>query len=334
MEYDREALDELVNSVDLLEYAEQTMDFRKEGADSWKTNCPLHLDKTPSLSIRPSQNYFHCFSCGVSGNIINWMKIFEGLSFRESVEKLQKYSGHELIAMDPGMAASLNYFRRLQRMKDSKDKDTSLRQILPYSVYEQFDNIIPQEWVNEGISPEVMKKYEIRVDSMSNRIVYPVYDNKFRLIGVKGRTRFKNYKELHIQKYMNYYPVITSDYLTGMKWADPYVKESHEIILVEGIKSVMKLDGWGYHNCVSTETSDINNDQVNILLREGVSRVIVAFDKDVTLKKLYKVTEWLKLFTNVYAVYDRRSWLEDKDSPCDRGREVWDTLYKNMMRIK
>ena len=171
------------------------------------------------------------------------------------------------------------------------------------------------------------------VDDRSNRIVYPVYDSDFRLIGIKGRTRFKNYKELKIMKYMNYHKIGILDYFQGMKQAQSSVVDKKEIIIVEGLKSVMKLDQWGYHNVVSAETSTLNEYQIELLIRMKLRNVIIAFDKDVELSKIRECTKLLKRFINVYVVYDRWKFLNDKDSPPDCGRDVWETLYERRIRL-
>ena len=91
--YDSEALSEICSTIDLLGYAEKTFDFEKRGSDSFATHCPLHIDKTASLFITPSKNMFHCFSCGVGGNILNWLMIFEDMPFNKAVDKVGELSG-------------------------------------------------------------------------------------------------------------------------------------------------------------------------------------------------------------------------------------------------
>jgi len=121
--------------------------------------------------------------------------------------------------------------------------------------------------------------------------------------------------------------------LQGMKQAEPFIKEQNEIIILEGIKSVMKLDGWDFHNAVSAETSTLNDYQIELLIRMQIKNVVIAFDKDVPLKKIKECTKLLKRFTNVWVVCDRWKLLDEKDSPCDKGLEIWQTLYERRMRL-
>lgn len=331
--YDSEEIQKLTDEINLLEYASQSLQFTKRGRDSYACSCPLHVDETPSLIITPSKNAFYCQSCRRGGSVIQWMMYYEGLTFREALKKVETITGHT--ARGIYFSEPMRVFRNFKKMSETKKTQApSSRPVLSKDELLRFDDkILPQEWLDEGISPEEMRKYEIRIDRTANRIVYPVYDNQFRLIGIKGRTRYKNYKEMHLQKYMNYNKIGTVDYLTGMKQALPYVKASGQVIVVEGIKSVMKIDGWGYHNVVSAETSEINMAQVIILLQLGVKDVIIAFDKDVGIDKIKASARKFNKFVNVYMVYDRANLLDEKMSPCDKGREIWEMLYNRREKI-
>jgi DNA primase len=284
------------------------------------------------LAVNEDEQYWHCFGCGKSGSIYSWIQLTENLSFPQAVQKVAELTNSDI--NEYVESESLNFFKTLSKLKKT-DKEVPSRVPLDMDkdYIQRFKDEVPQEWIDEGISPETMKKYEIRIDPMSNRIVYPVKDNNDNLIGVKGRTRFNNFKELKIMKYMNYHRLGILDFYQGMQQARESINISGEIIIVEGIKSVMKLDQWGFHNTVSAETSKLNEYQIELLIRMKVRDVVIAFDKDVQMKKIRECTELLKRFTNVYVVYDKWGLLEDKDSPCDRGQEVWQTLYDRRMRL-
>ena len=324
--YDSEEVNLLCEDINLLEYASKSYDFVKIDSHNYACHCPRHIDKTPSLMIDDDGNYFYCFSCGVSGNLISWLMVFENLSYGDAVKKVVELTGADLGTLR--VSDSVLFYRQLHSEKHTRIIN---RKILSPSYYEQFDDDIPVEWVNEGISVDVLKKYEIRIDKRANRIVYPVYDNNYNLIGVKGRTRFDNYKMLGIQKYMNYCPIGSVDYFGGMKQAEEYVRNSGKIIVFEGIKSAMKMDTWGYHNCVSTETSHINTEQINLLIKMGLKEVVIAYDKDVDVKKIN--LGMLRRFTNVFGIVDKHNLLGDKDSPVDKGKNIWEQLYNERVRL-
>lgn len=333
IEYDYDQLNELCNKISLLEYAEKTFDFQKRGS-KYFCSCPKHSDSDPSLCISPDVNLFYCFSCGRKGNLINWLMEYEGLSFQDAVKKVIELTDSDL--NDYVITESMKVYRLLGKMNKAKTQPEDNDRIaldIEKDYNQRFSEEVPQEWIDEGISAEEMKKYNIRIDKASNRIVYPVYSNDDLLISIKGRTRFKNYKDLKIVKYINYMKLGRLDYFQGIQQARQFINDSGEIIILEGIKSVMKIDAWGYHNAVSAETSVLNEFQIELLIKMHVKNVVIAFDKDVTLKKINGFAQLLKKFTNVYVVIDKWKLLDEKDSPCDKGKDVWNTLYERKVRI-
>ena len=335
---DYDALTEMCSKIDLLEYASQTFEFRRKG-DKYFTSCPHHSDSDPSLCISPDVNLYYCFSCHRSGNIINWMMDYEGLTFQEAIAKASKITGTDLNKFK--ICDSLKYYKELQRMAESSLNKSIEREILPYSYYDKFARKIPQEWVNEGITAEVMRKYDIRIDESSNRIVYPIYDNDNHLIGVKGRTRFDNFKDLGIKKYRNYTKIQTTNFFVAMKENRQAIEQAGSVIIFEGLKSGLKLASWGLPDTwLAAETSRLNDAQVEILVKMHLREVIIAFDRDVEMKEITKCTAMLKRFCNVYVVRDRyrrnnadRLLPGDKDSPVDAGLQTWQQLLNEKIRL-
>ena len=333
--YDHDALIELCNQIDLLTYASESIDFEKRGSDEYAAHCPLHTDNTPSLMVTESKNLFYCHSCHVGGNLINWMTTFEELSFRQAVEKIGRLTGTDVSNLK--QCDALKFFKTMRDILQKHKEKEFDRELLDDSAFEQFDNEIPQEWLNEGISENAMEMFNIRVDKKRNRIVYPVYDNQFRLIGFKGRTRYQNFKKMGIKKYMNYNKIGTTDYFAGMKENYERIKATGKAIIFEGIKSVMKAFDWGYDYAIAAETSCLNDDQIRILIQMQIKEVMIAFDSDVTLKSIRNTTELLRKFTNVYVIKDRRSkrdrLLGEKEAPVDQGREVFETLLQERRKL-
>ena len=331
MKYSQESLEEMALKIDLREYAEKTVDFVKQSGDTQFAVCPFHEEKTASLAVTPE--IFHCFGCGKFGNLYTWIQLTEHVTFDQAVQKVADITNSDI--HDYIESESLSFYKMMGKINRKKIRPVSDRNILDVNkdYYQKFKDEIPQEWIDEGILPEEMKKYEVRIDPMSNRIVYPVYSDDGKLISIKGRTRFKDYKQLNIMKYMNYYKLGLLDYFQGMKQARPYIKDKKEIIIFEGIKSVMKVDAWGYHNSVSAETSSLNEYQIELLVKMQIRDIVIAFDKDVSVNKIRKCTELLRKFSNVWVVYDKWNLLKEKDSPPDRGEEIWNTLYERRVKI-
>lgn len=330
MKYDKDLLRSMVDKVNLYDYASQSFDFTRHSGDSWYCSCPLHVDKTPSLAVNEKENYFYCFSCGKGGDIIDWMRTYEGLSWEAAVEKLSKLTGTEI--KEYKQCESLNVFKKIKALTERKEKK-KVRVYLDAESYEKYSDELPQEWLDEGISAEAMKRFNIRVDKSSNRIVYPVYDADYRYICPKGRTRYVNYKEMGLNKYINYSKIGTTDFFVGMKENHEAIAKHNKIIVFEGIKSVMKAYDWGYDYCVAAETSMLNEDQVKLLLKLGVKEVTIAFDSDVDIKKITESTRMLRRFTTVYVIRDRNHLLKEKEAPVDEGKDVFEQLMRERIRL-
>lgn len=330
-DYDRDLLDEMCSKVNLLEYAENTMEFRRSGNDSYVTCCPLHNEKTASFSISPSRNMWHCFGCGQGGSVLSFLMKVEKLPFDKAVEKLSQLSGMDIKNLK--QCSCIKSFKEIKRVTSKSRIEKIDRKILDLSVLDKFDDEIPQEWLDEGITIESMKKHMVKIDKWANRIVYPVWDNDEKLIGVKGRTRYKNFKCLDIAKYMNYYPIKICDFFQGMNVAFQKIQKVHKTLVFEGIKSVMKVEAWGYEIGISSETSYLNEYQVRILVSMGVKDVTLCYDKGVSFKKIADCTKMLRRFCNVYVIIDKHNLLDKDDAPCDKGREVFERLLAERVKI-
>lgn len=325
--YDSDVINEMAKKISLLDYASNMVDFKKRGIGIYATNCPLHIDKTPSLIIDINKNCYRCYSCGVHGNIYNWMWDFEHISFPKALEKVAQLTNSDLNNMRT--SETMRFFRQMKNLHTPKTNNTITHEILPLAIMNQYADEIPQEWLDEGINQDVMRLYGVRIDKKANRIVYPIYDNKQNLIAVKGRTRYVNYKDMGLQKYKFYQKIGTLDFFVGWKEAFSFINDRKEVYLFEGIKSCMKAYGWGYQNSVSCETSYISDGQVKQLIQNEVRVVNVCFDSDKDLKEIKKNIKMLKRFAKVYIVTDVNGLLggkEAKAAPVDKGKEIWEQL--------
>ena len=330
-EYDINEVNRLCEDIDLIAHVEDEygLELQKRG-DKYFGNCPLHIDKTPSLCFYPEENCFYCYSCKRHGNLLTWLTEYEKVPFTDAINKIYEITGNK-----PSLpCSSAKIFREINKI-NNRNTHEEKRKKYSLDYFTKYSKEYPQEWIDEGIPREILDKYEIRIDHESNRIVYPLYDNDGNLVGVKGRTRWKNWKAMGIgSKYMAYNSFGRTDFFVGMKQNRDNIIETGEAIIVEGIKSVMKLDNFGYHNGLAAETSTINDEQIKILLALGVKNVVIALDKGVDFSKIAKPLNILKRFTNVYIIRDYKGLLDDKDAPVDKGKEIWEKLYDEKRRVK
>ena len=331
--YDGEMLKEIDERADLIEYVSQTMELERRG-DDYYTHCPKHEDLTPSLSFSIKDGFYHCFSCGRSGRMIWWLYDYEGLSFDDAVAKAARLANMDITKMCQSETAI--YLKKLNQMA-AKTPVKVRHPILNSSELDKYQQEQIPEWLDEGIEQNVMDLFGVRVDPWQNRIVYPVYDIDGNLINIKGRTRYPNYKELRLSKYINYFKVGCMDYFQGLNLTLTYVKQQNEVIIFESVKSVMKAYGWGYRHCASAETHSLSDEQLALLIRLKVN-IVFAWDTDVSYfdSDIKKQINALKRITNVYVIDDPDKLLggkESKNAPVDCGREVWETLYARKRKV-
>lgn len=333
MIYDDDMIKQISDNVDLLEYVSQSIDLTKRNKDYFG-RCPLHIDKTPSFSVTPSKNCFFCFGCGRGGGIIQYLTEYEGLSYDDSVNKAAQLAQVDISKMC--RSETMTWLKNLKKTVKAK-KEVFEHIILPNNTLDTYLRQAPQEWIDEGISPEIMNLFGVRIDTMTNRIVYPVYDIKGNLINIKGRTRYNDYKAMGLVKYINYYKVGVMDYFQGLNICLPYIKQKNEVIIFESIKSVMKAFGWGYQNCVSAEKHTLTDEQIDLLISLHVD-VVFAYDSDVLYhqKDVKPDIDRLRKLTNVSLIIDKQGLLggvSAKNAPVDKGLEIWKYLYDNRIKI-
>lgn len=331
--YDDEMLQQINENADLFGYVSQTMELEKKGNDYW-AHCPLHTDLTPSLSFTPAKNSYYCFSCGKSGGIIGYLIDFEKMKFEDAVEKAAKLANLDLSKMCH--SKTITFLKKLRALA-MKPKSAYEHRILDDSELDKYQIEPVKEWLDEGIEQDVMDLFGVRVDTWQNRIIYPVYDICGNLINIKARTRYKNYKQMKIPKYINYFQVGVMDYFQGLNTTLKYVLDSNEIIIFESVKSVMKAYGWGYKNCASAEKHTLTKEQIDLLVKLRVN-IVFAYDCDVDYRSsdVRQDIDKLKRVTNVFVIEDRRKLLGGKDTknaPVDCGEEIWETLYSQKRKV-
>lgn len=256
------------------------------------------------------------------------------MQFEDAVEKAANLADMDLSKMCKSNTVS--FLKKLRTLALKKDSDFN-HEILSDNELKKYKKEPVWEWLDEGISQNVMDLFGVMVDSRHNRIIYPVYDIQGNLINIKARTRYSNYKQMKIPKYINYFPVGVMDYFQGLNITLQYVKEKKEIIIFESVKSVMKAYGWGYKNCASAEKHTLTKEQLDLLVKLKVN-IVFAYDTDVNYRQsdVKQDIDKLKRVTNVYVIEDKNKLLGGaltKNAPVDCGKEIWEQLYNTKRKI-
>lgn len=342
MKYTTEQLIQINNAIPIVEYASKYLELKqgKRGRNNeyWTICCFHEGDLNPSLSFNSDKNVFHCMACGKSGSLINFVMEYHKKNFLQAVDYILKLT--KIPIQEKEYSEIYEYLYKENKKK--YNKEIIKHDILPEHIMDQYIKEPIKEWINEGIQQNVLDKYNVRYDKKGNAIVFPIRNQDGDIIAVKARTLYDNYADLGIPKYHYYNKIITNDFLFGLFENIKYIKERNEIIVFEGAKSVKLSEGYGYLNCVSLETNNINEYQINLLL-ELKCNVIMALDKGIkitdktglknTKNNIYVNIGLLPKLTNVDVIEDKYGLLPDKASPVDCGKEIFDKLYKEKFKI-
>ena len=335
MRYSKEQLDEMAEKVDIVEYIGRTEELYRKGKNYFCC-CPFHKgDDTPSLCIYPESNSWYCFGCGAKKSIYDWIMKYNNISFREAIEEVAAMTGTDIIECVE--SESIGLLKELKKTKEHKKKEVVTREILDFKkdYLDKYLDKLPEEWLEEDMTEEALKTYNIRIDPNANRIVYPVMDEEGNFIGVKGRTRLENYKELGLSKYINYQKIGTVDYFQGWQQALLNIKNEKSVIIFEGIKSCIKAYGWGIKNTVAAETSKLSDGQLQLLIKTAIPEIIIGFDSDQKFNDIINndKIQMLKKFTKVSIITDRKKRLGEKMAPVDMGEIIFRRLLDQRKKL-
>lgn len=202
-----------------------------------------------------------------------------------------------------------------------------------------------KRWIDEGISWEQLVKFGIRYNVAEDAIIIPNYDYDGNLIGVRARY-FKpdakaKYAPIWYNKQCLSHP--TGKSLYGIYENHKIIEEKKQVILFEGEKSVMKFGTYYPNNNIALATlgQSITREHIQLLLKMGVKRVVLAYDADYETyeelaekeKQYRKLAQILTPYFNVSILMDYDLQLDYKDSPVDKGKEVFDRILRERINI-
>lgn len=206
-----------------------------------------------------------------------------------------------------------------------------------------------EPWLRDHISKEIMDTYEICYDPVGCGIIIPHRDQDNRLVGIRARTLSKEdaalygkYRPAYLCRKLYNHPL--SFTLYGLNLAKDNIAKIGKVIVFEGEKSVLQYATYfGIENCIAVATcgSSLTSYQVKLLKEAGAKEIIIAFDKagekDDKTKYVKKFYDFRKKYGNLVDlsfIYDKDDkYLGFKDSPTDKGKEIFLNLFKERIII-
>ena len=198
-------------------------------------------------------------------------------------------------------------------------------------------------WLDDGISEEVMRKYNIKFSIDENKIIIPHYNEEGFLIGVRGRAinpedvAKGKYMPVYIEGKIRAHPLGYNLY--GLNFVRGNIKRKKMAIIGEGEKLPMQYDTMFGHEeniAVAACGSSLSSYQIDLLVQSGAERILIAFDKEGKdweeqqnyYNKLLNLCKKYSYKCKMGFIYDSKNLLELKQSPTDRGKETFLKLYK------
>lgn len=292
---------------------------------------------------------FHCYTdCGDSFDIF---RLFARYYETRGIEYNYYRDIYDVITSN--FETIVNGFESFVYEKQAnplKRKRTSI-ELTEYdnSVLDVFTNYRPAEWLEEGISANTMDKFNIKYSISQNKIIIPHYDINNRLVGIRGRALDPEdiakgkYRPIWVEEKLYNHPLSLNLY--GLEKTIEQVKRKKEIVLFESEKSVLLMDSYfSDNNSAAVCGSNLNKNQINLLLKNcpGVN-IVIAFDKEYQridsleatqyLDKIRSIGKKYNKYFNFYYIADRQNLLSYKDSPIDKGPEIFEHLLKNKILI-
>ena len=317
----------LVEQADLLQYVQQYVDMHEDNGE-WFGICPFHQDADPSFAITPRKNphVFYCFGCGATGNIIRFVQRYHKVGFARAVELVKQYAGVDgdvILQSTPSASAVAKRFAK-ERTKVNPPHYVVLSS--DFMQRYEFDLEKLQPWLDEGISVEALRHFDVMYSRKEQRIMFPLRNSNGDIAGVSGRTVDPEWKEKKLRKYTYVHKMGAVDFIYGLYENMDSILERDEIIIFEGAKSVMKCWSAGIKNVGAVLTNHLNPHQLKILIQLGIP-VVFAFDKGTNIRKDERIQR-LKQFCPVFYIEDATNLLDMKDAPVDRGMDIFWELYE------
>lgn len=238
----------------------------------------------------------------------------------------------------------LDYLHQLNNEEEELEEELKFysRDVMSKFIFD-LESLKP--WISEGISPSTLSKYNIKYDTTRNAIVIPYYTPEKELVGVRGRFLDPDAKAKYMpMKFKNeYLSHPTSKVLYGLDVNQDTIEQKQSVILFEGEKSVLKMDTiYGKENiALAVSGKVISNYHVKMLLGLGVKDIVLAFDRDYLsinelkekLKEYKEAINGMEHFFNITIIVDEDFLLPYKESPIDKGKEVFEKLLEKRIYI-
>ena len=298
-------IQELLNRVDVVDVIDKSVPLKKAGAN-YSACCPFHNEKSPSFTVSPTKQFYHCFGCGAHGTAIGFVMEYQGLSFVEAIQELARMAGMTVpqeeratnqpaqkvvIGLQESLQQAANFYKA-ELKKSPRAIDYLKARGLSGVVAAKFQiGYAPAGWQNlkaafpqydnEALSVAglvVENEQGHRYDRFRDRIMFPIHDQKGQVIGFGGRV-------INPEDTPKYYnspetPVFQKGHeLYGLFLARRAIRDAGRALVVEGYMDVVALAQYGIEYAVAALGTATTPYHITKLMRQA-DEVVFCFDGD------------------------------------------------------
>ena len=306
-----EKISEIKNAADIVDIVSESVLLKKAGKN-YIGLCPFHSEKTPSFTVSPDKQIFHCFGCSTGGNVFSFLMKQEGFSFPEAARHLAKRYGVDVpdrplspeqkkkigereSVLDINRRAGDFYHQTLLNSTAGQiarsylsKRGISQKTIVDFKLgyaRDGWDHLL-RFFSNKRISPMLLEKSGLilprknksgHYDRFRNRVIFPIFDVNLQVVGFGGRVL-----DDALPKYLNSPETAIynkSRSLYGIHRAKDKCRATGTVFIVEGYLDLLALHQHGIENSVATLGTALTADHVKLLTRYA-RRMILVYDSD------------------------------------------------------
>lgn len=341
---------------DIIKYVEDILGGKCVNPNGYNGNIIFssvcHNSDSPKLYYNPESFSFYCFSsCGAINSLPDLTMKIKECDFKEAMNIINSYFGVNGKYHRHGVGRkSRNRPQRREIDIDKLEVPSLPKQKKPFA-YRRFPIKRLPMWEDEGITFRTLKKYDIRYDKIGEKIIIPHFSwDTGEIVGVRVRNLDKEVAE----KFGKYVPFYFKGqmYSHSLKynlygyWQNKEsIKKMKVAVLFEGEKGTMQLNSYlEENNSVAVCGSNLSYEQIKILISLGVEEIVFAFDKQYENEqeellwkiKIMKLAYRIPSNVKVSVLWDslENGLLDYKDSPTDKGKEIYLELFNNRIDFK
>ncbi|MDY0012990.1 MAG: DNA primase [Rhodocyclaceae bacterium] len=317
-------IQELLARVDIVDVIERHLPLKKGGVNYFAC-CPFHGEKSPSFSVSPSKQFYHCFGCGAHGSAIGFLMEYQGLTYVDAIRELAGQLGMAVpeerdspaarrqaanVPLTELMAAAARFYREQLKLAPQAIDYLKTRGLTGEIAARFGIGYAPDGWnALQGAFPDynaaalleaglvIENDQGRRYDRFRDRIMFPIQDSRGNVIGFGGRVLGSGEP-----KYLNSpeTPLFEKGReLYGIVQARQGIRDAGCAIVVEGYMDVVALAQFGVSNAVATLGTATTPTHIQKLFRQ-TDRVVFCFDGDAAGRK----AAWRALESSLEALAD------------------------------